>query len=174
MTARPVPMIEALSPARMPSADELTEALASELSLIEDLLALMRQQREAVATNDIQTVDGTVFATHRVLATLGESHRRRRALSTLLGERSELPLETLDEVFGDRMTDSLRTVRAALVDAARTLSREVAINRHVLRQALAGGDAHLRALAGSPPLATYAPIDPAAESRSIRILNRQA
>ncbi len=175
MTTPTLPMMEALPPARTPSADVIAEAMACELSLIEDLLSLMRLQREAVAANDIQTLDDTVFATHRVLATLAESRRQRRALNSMLGERDGLPLDSLDEVLGERMTDAIRAIRTSLVNAASTLSRDVAINRHILRQALASGDAYLRTLAGAPAPATYAPrLDAGSDARGITVLNCRA
>jgi hypothetical protein len=62
----------------------------------------MRRQRAAVGGDDLETVDDTVFATHRLLA------------------------------------------------AATALAREVDINRRVLREALAGGEAHVRTLRGLP------------------------
>lgn len=167
--------VEALPPARMPTAEMIADALANEISLIEELVAIMTRQRAAVSMNDLQSVDDSVYATHRVLGTLAESRKRRRALSTMLGEREDLPLESLDEVLGERMTDSLRAVRSALHDAARTLSREVAINRHVLRHALATGDSYLRTLAGAPATATYAPnLETNGLSRGSAVLNRRA
>lgn len=167
--------VEALPPARMPSAEMIADALANEIALIEELISIMTKQRAAVSVNDLQAVDDSVFATHRVLGTLAESRKRRRALSAMLGEREELPLESLDEVLGDRMTDSLRAVRSALHETARTLSREVAINRHVLRHALASGDSYLRTLAGAPATATYSPrLDAGSNARGSAALNRRA
>lgn len=175
MSSRLPSPVEALPPARMPSAEMIADALASEISLIEELISIMLRQREAVSRNDLQAVDDSVFATHRVLGTLAESRRRRRSLSAMLGEREDLPLESLDDVLGDRMTESLRAVRSALHDSARVLSREVAINRHVLRNALANGDTYLRTLAGVPSTATYAPAsDSGGASRGIALLNRRA
>jgi hypothetical protein len=159
----------------MPTAEMIADALAGETSLIDELIAIMLRQREAVAVNDLQAVDDSVFATHRVLGTLAESRRRRRSLSIMLGEREDLPLESLDNVLGDRMTESLRVVRSALHDSARVLSREVAINRHVLRNALAAGDTYLRTLAGAPATATYSPVpDSSAATRGVTVLNRRA
>lgn len=167
--------VEALPPARMPSAEMIADALASEIVLIEELVNIMQQQRRAVAVNDLQTVDDSVYSTHRVLGTLAESRRRRRAISTMLGEREDLSLDSLDHILGDRMTDSLRVVRSALQEAARTLSREVAINRHVLRNALASGDTYLRTLAGVPSTATYSPVlDASSTGRGAAVINRRA
>jgi hypothetical protein len=55
------------------------------------------------------------------------------------------------------MTPALRTARDELHNAARSLSREVALNRRILREALAAGDAYARTLAGADakPTPTY-------------------
>jgi len=49
--------------------DSLTEALVAERRLIDDLISIMRKQRNAVGDDDLQVVDDSVFATHRVLVT---------------------------------------------------------------------------------------------------------
>src|SRR6185503_10650123 len=129
--------------------DSLTDALITERRLIEELIAVMRRQRDAVGGDDLQKVDDSVFATHRVLVTLNEARRRRRTLNTLIGQREDLGIHSLDEALGPRMTVALRDARDELHASARTLSREVAINRRILREALACGDAYARTLAGA-------------------------
>src|SRR6185503_12872967 len=119
--------------------DSLTDALSTERRLLDELIAVMRRQRDAVGADDLQSVDDSVFATHRVLVTLSEARRRRRNLNTLIGQREDLGIHSLDEVLGPRMTAALRAARDDLHNAARSLSREVAINRRILRQALACG-----------------------------------
>lgn len=128
--------------------DSLTDALVTERRLIEELIAVMRRQRSAVGDDDLQSVDDSVFATHRVLVTLSEARRRRRTLNQLIGQREDLGIHALEEALGPRMTPALRTARDELHHSARSLSREVAINRRVLREALAAGDAYARTLAG--------------------------
>jgi hypothetical protein len=91
-----------------------------------------------------------------VLVTLGEARRRRRTLNTLIGQREDLGIHALEDALGPRMTPALRTARDGLHNAARALSREVALNRRILREALACGDAYARALTGADaPPATY-------------------
>jgi hypothetical protein len=131
-------VVEALVPASLPTAEALTDALISEQRLLEELITILRRQRSAVSTDDRQGVDDTVFATHRVLATLGEARRRRRALNRMLGERENLSIEALDDVLGPRMTDALRAVRRELQRSARKLSHEVTVNRWLLREAFSG------------------------------------
>src|SRR5438128_366694 len=116
-------IVEGISPARAPSTEMIADAMAAEATLIDELVSIMRKQRAAVAGNDLQSLDDTVFATHRVLATLSQARRRRHLINTLLGEREDLPLDQLDTVLGSRMTESLRLVRATLQESARVLSR---------------------------------------------------
>jgi hypothetical protein len=130
--------VEALAPANPPSIDSLADAFASEKRLFDELIAIMHRQRVAVSADDRQAIDDTLFATHRVLATLTEARRRRQALNRMLGEREDLPIESLDEVLGARMTDLLRLRRGELKGSARALSREVRVNRRLLRKAFAG------------------------------------
>jgi hypothetical protein len=135
--------------------DSLTEALRSERRLIDELIAVMKRQRTAVGDDDLQAVDDSVFATHRVLVTLSEARRQRRNLNTLIGQREDLGIHALDEALGPRMTPALRIARDELHSAARSLSREVALNRRILREALAAGDAYARTLAGVEAAPTY-------------------
>jgi len=138
--------------------DALTNAVTSELRLLEDLIGIMRRQRKAVSGDDLQGVDDSVFATHRVLVTLAEARRRRRSLNQLVGGNEDLPLRNIEELLGDRMTDELRFAREGLHAAALTLSQEVETNRHLLREALASGTEYVRAIYGTPePAAGYAP-----------------
>jgi hypothetical protein len=135
----------------------ITEALLTERKLLDELIVVMQRQRNAVANDDLQAVDDSVFATHRVLVTLNEARRKRRALNALLGEREDLNVQALDEVLEKRMTPELRDARDQLQAVARALSREVAINRRLLRDALACGDVYARTLAGVEQSILYAP-----------------
>jgi hypothetical protein len=128
--------------------DSLTEALVTERRLIDELIGIMRKQRTAVGDDDLQVVDDSVFATHRVLVTLSEARRRRRTLNSLLGQPEDLGIHSLDEALGPRMSQGLRSARDELHVAAKTLSREVALNRRILKEALAAGDQYARTLAG--------------------------
>lgn len=139
-----------------PSAEMMIDALRAERRLVEELVAIMRRQRLAVSGDDLQAVDDSVFATHRVLVTLGEARRRRQTLNRMLGEREDLSLDALDDVLGTRMTSDVRDARDALRAAALLLSQEVAVNRTLLREALANGEQLVRTLAGgTAPAATY-------------------
>ena len=130
--------------------DILLDALTSERRLVDELITIMRRQRAAVAADDLQTVDDSVYATHRVLRTLGEARRRRHSLNRYFRECGDLGIRSLEDVLGDRMTTPLRTARDELQEAALTLSREVEVTRHVLREALAAGSSYVRALHDAP------------------------
>jgi len=153
----------------------LTDALRSEHRLLRELLTVMRRQREAVATDDLITVEESVYSTHRVLHTLNEARTRRRTLNRLLGGSDDLPVRELESVLGGRMDDDLREARDVLESAARELSEEVEINRRVLRRAIASGDAFVRALyGGAEPKSGYAPTPPEPDRRGGLLLNRTA
>lgn len=150
------------SPAATISA--LTDVIKSETRLLQELLAVMQRQREAVAADDLQAVEESVYATHRVLHTLNEARRRRRSINRLLGESDDLTIRELDSVLGMRMPDELRNARDELELLARALSKEVDVNRRVLRQALATGDEYVRALyGGAEPRVSYSAGPNAAE-----------
>ncbi len=136
--------------------DALHDALVSERRLLDDLIGQMRRQREAVGSDDIQGVDDSTFATHRILATLGQARQRRRQLNLLLGGSEDLTLRDLEQTLGDEIDGRLRDARQRLQLAADLLAREVGMNRKLLREALSSGDQHVRTLVGAPPaLPTY-------------------
>jgi FlgN protein len=145
-TDRQVPAL--VRPASAAALDALLDALRSERKLLDELVATMRRQRTAVGADDLQSVDDSVFATHRILATLGQARVRRRQINRILVGGEELQARDLDLVLGAQMTDALRTARDELQASAAVLSREVDVNRRVLRDALASGDAQARTLVG--------------------------
>jgi len=155
--------------------DSMTDALLTERRLLDELIAVMRRQRTAVGRDDLQSVDDSVFATHRVLVTLNEARRRRRTLNTLIGQREDIGIHALEEVLGSRMTPALRDARDELHHAARALSHEVSLNRRILREALAHGDAYARTLAGAEKPPTYAtqPQPPQVRSQANSLLDRR-
>ena len=72
------------------------------------------------------------------------------------------------------MTYALRQSRDELYRAARALSREVAMNRRILREALACGDAFARTLAGVAESPVYgAEPNPKARTQSNSLLDRR-
>ena len=143
----------------------LAETLRAEARLLEDLVAIMERQREAVSHDDIDALDDTVFSTHRVLVTLGEARRRRRSLNALLGGSDDLGLAALDEFFEGNVPLEIRSAAGRLTDTAKVLQREVEINRRVLRIAIEAGDRLVRALMGVP-LAASISYTPSQNGRS--------
>jgi hypothetical protein len=138
--------------------DALANAISSEVRLLEDLIGVMRKQRSSVSTGDLQGVDDSVFATHRILVTLGEARWQRRSLSRLIAGTDDLALRTLEDVLGARMTENLRDARDGLRAAALILSREVEMNRHMLRSARSTGGEMMRGLYTAGETArTYTP-----------------
>jgi hypothetical protein len=75
MSDRPADSRHASRPPLSPI-DALTDALISERRLLEELITVMRRQRSAVGDDDLQSVDDSVFASHRVLVTLNEARQR--------------------------------------------------------------------------------------------------
>lgn len=128
----------------------LTDALTSERRLIEELVMAMHSQREAVAGDDLPSIDDSVFAVQRILLTLGEARKRRRTLNARLGQPEDLPLRDIIERLGPHATDALRIARDELQRSAQRLARDVATNRQLLREALATSEAMVRTLAGVP------------------------
>lgn len=180
MTATPVhpaPAMARISPAQwLPLVDGLTDALRSERQLIDELIAIMRRQRESVAADDLQGVDDSVFAVQRVLLTLAEARKRRRALNVRFGLEENATLRLLLESMGPHATDELRASRESLQHSASALAREVSTNRQVLREALATGEDMVRTLAGAvaPPLG-YGDMGRSAEPpHASYLVNRQA
>jgi hypothetical protein len=134
--------------------DALYDALVSERKLLDDLIAQMRRQRAAVGSDDIDGVDDSTFATHRILATLGQARQRRRQLNVLLSGNEETTLRQVEEMLGARMDGRLADARVRLQHSADLLAREVGMNRKLLREAISSNDAYVRTLVGSPAKGT--------------------
>ncbi len=144
-------------PRRETAIEVLSDVLGTERRLLEELMNVMQQQRAAVAADDLQALDDSVFATYRVLATLGEARRRRKTVNRLLGGAEDMNVNDLEEILGDRATPTVIDARNALQDAAVSLSHEVDINKQVLRTAMDNGNDYIQKLFGAsqPAAATY-------------------
>lgn len=143
---------------RETAVEVLADVLGTERKLLEELVLVMRKQRNAVAEDDLQSLDDSVFATYRVLATLGEARRRRKSVNRLLGAAEDLNVNDLEELLGERATPDVIAARDALQDVAVTLSHEVEINKTVLKAAMDNGNDYVQKLFGgtAQPSATYA------------------
>lgn len=182
-TVRPVasvPMPNVVAPAvpqhLATARDRMIDALASERRLIEELIGLMRRQRAAVGADDLQGVEETVYAMQRVLHTLGEARKRRRALNVRFGHAEDLNLRDLESALGAGFSPLVHEARAGLQNAAQMLSGEVAVNRRVLREALVAGDEYVRALFGGAgmPQPLYTETAAGESHAGARLLDRQA
>ena len=129
--------------------DAMVDALVSERRLLDDLIAQMRRQRAAVGADDIQGVDDSTFATHRILATLGQARQRRRQLNLLLGGSEECTLTELEQSHGAHIDSRFTEARQRLQHSADMLTREVGMNRKLLREAINANDQHVRTLVGA-------------------------
>ncbi len=151
------PAVTPFGPSSSALLEALHDALVSERRLLDDLIVQMRRQRTAVSVDDIQGVDDSTFATHRILATLGQARQRRRQLNLLLGGSEDCTLTELESIIGPGIDARLREARLRLQQAADLLAREVGMNRKLLREALSSNDQHVRTLVGAPSSAsTYA------------------
>jgi hypothetical protein len=139
-----------------PTIAALVSALHDEARLLRDLTGVLRRQREALAVDDLERIDDSVFATHRVLLTLGEARRRRQALNHRLGEADDLSMGSLLDAFGGAPPAEVQDAIDALTATGAMLQREVDLNQRVLRVAVDAGDQLVRALCGAEPaVASY-------------------
>jgi hypothetical protein len=177
LAAPPMPnVVEVVVPQQLAIArDRMIDALGSERRLIEELIGLMRRQRAAVGADDLQGVEETVYAMQRVLHTLGEARKRRRALNVRFGQAEDLNLRDLEDALGAGFTPRVHEAREELQNAAQMLSGEVAVNRRVLREALAASDEYVRALfGGDMPQPLYTESAAGDGHAGARLLDRQA
>jgi hypothetical protein len=136
----------------------LLDAMQGERRLLHTLLEILRRQRAGVAGDDLELLEGSVYDAQRVLGTLAQARRRRRALISLLTGDPETPMDQLEGYLGARLTPELEEARRGLRSEALSLRRELAINRRVLESASDAGEGFLRLLQGGTRApATYAP-----------------
>lgn len=154
------------------AAAAILDVLTTERRLVDDLTQIVGRQRNAVADDDLETVDGTSHDMQRVLFTLDEARRRRRSITQLLGA-GDVALGDLEHLLGDAMNDGIREVRIGLRNAADRLAREVAVNRHILRLALDSSDARVARLSGAPAPAGYGGDGARMPGRSGVLVNRR-
>jgi hypothetical protein len=135
-------------PVSLTALDALSDALASERKLIDELTSVILLQRAAIEMDDLHAVEDSVFATHRLLLTLGEARKLRRSLNTLLGHNADISLKQLGDVLGTQMTPRLQARRYELQSAAHRLSCEVDVNRRMLRAVIGDSESLERVASG--------------------------
>lgn len=129
----------------------LAESLDGEARLLEQLVDVLRDQREGVGEDDVEKVDDSVQAAHRIMQTLGEARRRRETLVHLLTDRRDVRISALPEVLGSRITEELARCRDQLDTVARRVSAEVALTRSVLTEAIDLNGRYVKRLLGQAP-----------------------
>jgi hypothetical protein len=133
--------LPAVDPRSTVTAAALCDVLAAETRLLNDLIAILRRQREGAANGDFAMVDESVFATQRVLHTLTEARRRRRAIYRMLGAPDDAGARALVDTLGSALAPDLSQALDTLMTAANELAQHVEENRVALRQALGSGSA---------------------------------
>jgi flagellar biosynthesis/type III secretory pathway chaperone len=127
----------------------LIVTLDTECRLLGDLTTILTQQRQGVSADNMKEVEDSVFAAHRVMGTLHEAQRRRRLLVELLTGTQTTSLADLDEALGSDQAQALMDVRSRITRQARTLAREIRINKRVLDGAMEQGNRLMIALRGA-------------------------
>lgn len=128
--------------------DSLGPALEREAKLLADLLQVLERHREAVAGEDLTTVDDTIFSAQRILRTLAEARIKRRTLLEILGIDPEIPIDELEESLSPRATLELREAVQAFRSVALRLTGELEVNRQVLSSAFESRETLLEVLGG--------------------------
>lgn len=124
----------------------LARALEGEAKLLSDLLTVLERQRVAVAEDDVESVDATVFDAQRILLSLGQARRKRRSLLGLAAGNEGLPLSELPRLLGDAMNEDLANAISRVTRIAEEVQRQMTLNRQILSGAIRAGDDLLRAI----------------------------
>lgn len=136
----------------------LTDTMITERHLLDDLIRVLKNQKIAVASDDISALDESVYAAQRIFLTLRQARRHRRGLLNALIGEEEVALDEMDSALGSSMTASLTEARDGLQVAAQRLARQMQVNRRVIQEVIASGDRLIRAVCGVPEHAsTYTP-----------------
>lgn len=114
----------------------LTNTLESEVETINQLISTISEQREAIERDDIDSVDQSVFATHRILLTLNELRSRRVAIYQLLGLGPSSSISEIERLPDYGHCHHLQLALTRLRETAEILAREVRINRTILRETI--------------------------------------
>jgi hypothetical protein len=127
----------------------LVRALRDEHAVLEDLVTTLERQRGAVARDDIDAVNDSVFAAHRLLGAYREARARRKSVVIVACGGGEGSIEDLASSTVAPLTDAERDASDELRSAARRLVKAVEQNRKLLQAAMASGDAFFRLLTGA-------------------------
>lgn len=134
----------------------LVRALRDEHAVLEDLVSTLERQRRAVSKDDIDAVNDSVFAAHRLLGAYREARTRRRSVVTVACGGGEGSLEDLEQSPTITLSDAERLASNDLREAAKRLVAAIDQNRRLLQAAMSSGDAFFRILTGTPSAAPQA------------------
>ncbi|MCE9602271.1 MAG: flagellar protein FlgN [Gemmatimonadetes bacterium] len=148
-TPAAVPMSSSAARAGTLAPGHLVRALRDEHAVLEDLVLTLERQRSAVARDDIDAVNDSVFAAHRLLGAYREARTRRRSVVIVACGGGEGSIEDLGQAIGTPLSDAERLASDDLRSAARRLVRAVDQNRKLLQAAMSSGDAFFRLLTGA-------------------------
>jgi hypothetical protein len=131
-------------------ANALGAALERETKLLGDLLQVLTLHREAVASDDLSTIDDTIFSVQRILRTLAEARKKRRTILEIMGIDPETPMDELEGSLNPSAAPELREAVQAFRAIALELTGEVEINQKVLNCAFESRRTFIEALGGGP------------------------
>ena len=131
-------------------ANSLGTALERETKLQGDLLQVLTKHREAVASDDLTTIDDTIFSVQRILRTLAEARKKRRTLLEIMGIDPETPMDELEDSLNPSAAPELREAVQAFRAIALELTNELEINQKVLNCAFESRKTFIEALGGGP------------------------
>lgn len=131
------------------SPGHLVRAMRDEHAVLEDLVTTLERQRGAVSRDDIDAVNDSVFAAHRLLSAYREARTRRRSVVIVACGGGEGSIEDLSHALGTPLSDAERAASEDLRSAARRLVAAVDQNRKLLQAAMSSGDAFFRLLTGA-------------------------
>jgi hypothetical protein len=131
----------------------LTRALVREAEAVRELHEALVRQREGVAADAIEVVQGSCDDIARLLVTLDGAKRSRMGILQRLVPDEPGSLEAVAAMCGGSLPPALAEASATLRRVAADAAREAGVNRVVLQRTVEAGEAFLQALfagAGDP------------------------
>jgi hypothetical protein len=133
----------------------LERGLRTELTLLDDLIRGLLEQRSAIGADDTPTLEQLVQHLSRTLLTLREARRQRRILVELLTGEAEAGLGSLLASTAEPESPELATLCRQLRERAAAANRELAVNQAVIRRAIHSGERFLQQLLTAPHVDLY-------------------
>ncbi len=124
----------------------LARVLARETAAVRELRDALVRQREGVAGNAIDAVQGSCDDIARLLVTLDAAKRSRVGMLARLVPDGPGTLEAVAALCGGSLPPALAEASLALRREAAATAREAAVNRAVLQRTVEAGEAFLQAL----------------------------